>query len=98
MVTQFVQHLSIDRYSAPQKTEYLFSLPLTRQLGRLAMHPAVPYFVGENGSGKLTLLEVIAVALGDNTEGGTRGYFTQPLSFAFIAPSVSHGESRCSAP
>ena len=36
-------------------------------------HP-VTFFVGENGTGKSTLLEAIAVAYGFNPEGGTRNY------------------------
>jgi predicted ATPase len=35
-------------------------------------HPDVTFFVGENGSGKSTVLEAIAVALGFGPEGGTK--------------------------
>lgn len=35
---------------------------------------AVTFFVGENGTGKSTLLEAIAVAYGFNAEGGTRNF------------------------
>lgn len=35
---------------------------------------AVTYFVGENGSGKPTILEAIAVAAGFNAEGGTANF------------------------
>ncbi|MDD4716374.1 MAG: AAA family ATPase, partial [Oscillospiraceae bacterium] len=34
----------------------------------------VTFFVGENGTGKSTLLEAIAVACGFNAEGGTRNF------------------------
>jgi predicted ATPase len=36
------------------------------------LHPRVTFFVGENGTGKSTLLEAIAVAEGFNAEGGSR--------------------------
>lgn len=34
----------------------------------------VTFFVGENGTGKSTLLEAIAVAYGFNAEGGSRDH------------------------
>jgi predicted ATPase len=43
-----------------------------RALGVLEPHPDVTFFVGENGAGKSTVLEAIAVALGMPAEGGTR--------------------------
>jgi recombinational DNA repair ATPase RecF len=39
-----------------------FSLPAFRALDRIFFHPAVTFLIGENGTGKSTLLEVIAVA------------------------------------
>jgi predicted ATPase len=50
---------------------YPFNLPAIRGLDLLALHPSVTFLVGENGTGKSTLLEVIAVALGINPEGGS---------------------------
>ncbi len=52
--------------------EYPFSLPVIRQLDTLELHPAVTFLVGENGSGKLTLLEALAVAWGFNAEAAPR--------------------------
>ena len=50
---------------------YPFSLPAVRTLDRLPLHPAVTFLIGENGTGKSTLLEAIAVAWGFNPEGGS---------------------------
>jgi predicted ATPase len=50
---------------------YPFSIPAVRELGVLEPHPDVTFFVGENGAGKSTVLEAIAVALGLPAEGGT---------------------------
>jgi predicted ATPase len=53
---------------------YPFCLPFFRNSEGLKMHPKVTYFVGENGTGKSTLLEAIAVASGFNPEGGTANF------------------------
>mgnify|MGYP005816860113 FL=1 len=57
---------------------YLSALPAVRALGdreHPLLFPAdVTFLVGENGTGKSTLLEAIAVACGFNAEGGTRNF------------------------
>ena len=52
--------------------DYSFSLPAVRALacmGRLRLKKPVTFLVGENGTGKSTLLEAIAAAWGFNPEG-----------------------------
>jgi len=56
---------------------YPFSIPAVREMGVLEPHPDVTFFVGENGAGKSTVLEAIAVALGMPAEGGTRNVHRQ---------------------
>jgi predicted ATPase len=51
---------------------YPFNIPAVRDLPNIDFHPSVTFFVGENGSGKSTVLEAIAVALGFGPEGGTK--------------------------
>jgi len=51
---------------------YPYAIPAVRELGHLEFHPDVTFFVGENGAGKSTILEAIAVALGYGKEGGTK--------------------------
>lgn len=48
-----------------------FGIPAVRELESIEFHPDVTFFVGENGSGKSTILEAIALALGFGIEGGT---------------------------
>lgn len=60
---------------APEADRYPFNLPAIRSLGgRLDFHPRCTFFVGENGMGKSTLLEAIAVRWGFNAEGGSRNF------------------------
>ena len=54
--------------------EYPFDLSAVQSLNCLEFHPKVTYFVGENGMGKSTLMEAIAVGLGFNPEGGTLNF------------------------
>ena len=41
---------------------------------KLVINSAVTFLVGENGSGKSTILEAVAIALGFNPEGGTKNF------------------------
>jgi predicted ATPase len=51
---------------------YPFNIAAVREIGNIKFHPNVTFFVGENGSGKSTVLEALAVALGFGPEGGTK--------------------------
>lgn len=56
---------------------YLKGLSAVRWLERekeLSFRAAVTFFAGENGTGKSTLMEAIAVAAGFNAEGGSRNF------------------------
>lgn len=68
----YLFEMSLDRPRVPSFDEYPFNLPAVRSLSTFAFHPKVTFFVGENGSGKSTILEAIAVAYGLNAEGGSR--------------------------
>ncbi len=59
------------------KNSYLNNLPIIKYLSNkkeLSFSSNVTFFVGENGTGKSTLLEAIAVAYGFNAEGGSRNF------------------------
>jgi len=52
---------------------YPFDIPAVRDIETIQFHPNVTFLVGENGSGKSTVLEALAKSLGFGAEGGTRG-------------------------
>lgn len=70
----YLLEIRLLREKVPSFETYPYSLPAIRNLDRLELHPAVTFVVGENGTGKSTLLEAIAVAWGFNPEGGTRNF------------------------
>jgi predicted ATPase len=76
-VKPYVRSVSLDSAAAFDPDDYPFSIPAVRDLGVLEPHPDVTFFVGENGAGKSTVLEAIAVALGMPAEGGNRSVFRE---------------------
>lgn len=69
--TQFLRSVVLKRDSVTGFEAYPFDIPAVRNLTELSFHPAVTYLVGDNGTGKSTLLEALAVSSGFNPEGGT---------------------------
>lgn len=60
-----------------EESSYLSKLPAVKHLikeGKISFKNNVTFFVGENGTGKSTLIEAIAVAFGFNPEGGSKNF------------------------
>jgi predicted ATPase len=70
----YLQTVSIRPDAEIDFDAYPFTIPAVRELGHLELHPDVTFFVGENGAGKSTVLEGIALALGYSPEGGTKNF------------------------
>lgn len=72
---QYISDIILNRPISEKS--YLYDLPIIRYLRKhnsIAITHDVTFFVGENGTGKSTLLEAIAVAYGFNAEGGTKNF------------------------
>lgn len=70
----YVSGVKVNR--APEE-RYLREIPAVKYLldgARMDFSCPVTFFVGENGTGKSTLIEAIAVAAGFNPEGGTKNF------------------------
>lgn len=54
--------------------EYPFNIEVIKNFHKIELTSPVTFFVGENGIGKSTFIEALAVALGLNAEGGTQNF------------------------
>ncbi|RYG49219.1 AAA family ATPase [bacterium] len=71
----FFSHVRLRREELDPK-EYPLSIPAVQGIDTIRFHPAVTILAGENGSGKSTVLEALAVAAGFNPEGGRKSFDT----------------------
>ncbi|MFY9119798.1 MAG: AAA family ATPase [Syntrophomonadaceae bacterium] len=72
--TSYVRYVELIRDRIDSFSDYPFCLPAVKTLDILPLHPNVTFLVGENGTGKSTLLEAIAICWGFNPEGGTNNF------------------------
>ena len=72
--SNYIRGVELLRDKIPSFSDYPFYLPVICGLSRLELHSKVTYFVGENGTGKSTILEAIATSYGFNPEGGTKNF------------------------
>lgn len=70
----FLLSLALLRDKVPSFDVYPFTIPSIGALRELRFEHPVTFLIGENGSGKSTFLEAIAVAWGLNAEGGSRNF------------------------
>lgn len=75
MMNQYIEEISMK--SNPSIDSYLNNIPIIKFLkagNSLKFKKNVTFFVGENGIGKSTILEAIAVNYGFNAEGGSKNF------------------------
>src|SRR6516225_8765265 len=74
MPAPYLRSIWLDRSRVPDAAAYPFCLPLFAQDFELDFDRAITVIVGENGTGKSTLLEGIAALAGYDDAGGGKGY------------------------
>ena len=69
-----VKKISLERDRIKSFDEYPFNIEVVKKFQELNFESQVTFLVGENGIGKSTFIEAIAVALGLPAEGGTENF------------------------
>ena len=96
----FLRKLNLISERITNNKIYPFSIPALKGLQTIEFRSSVTFFVGENGTGKSTLMEAIAFKCDFNTAGGSRNNFYEMQSSEtalgdFIrlswAPKISNG-------
>lgn len=72
--SQYIRTLKLKSEHDLDYDRFPLNLPAIQNLEEIIFHPNVTYIIGENGMGKSTLLEGIAIAYGFNPEGGTLNF------------------------
>ncbi len=70
----FVKTIELERDKIESFDKYPFNIEIVKNFSELRLTKPVTFFVGENGVGKSTFIEAIAVALGLPAEGGTQNF------------------------
>lgn len=68
----FVKGIRLNHNRVENFDKYPFNIPIINRLTEIQFEKPVTFIMGENGSGKSTVIEALAVSLGLSAEGGTR--------------------------
>jgi predicted ATPase len=69
---EYLLKVELRRDRVQSLEQYPFNIPAVRRLEAIEFRNPVTFIVGDNGTGKSTLLVAIAIAWGFNAEGGSR--------------------------
>lgn len=70
----FIKKVIFDREKVEDFDKYPFNIDIIKNLDELTFDSPVTFLVGENGVGKSTFIEALAVSVGLNAEGGTQNF------------------------
>lgn len=70
----FIKKIILEREKINNFDIYPFNIEIIKNLNDIEFTKPVTFLVGENGIGKSTLIEALAVQLGLNPEGGTQNF------------------------
>src|SRR5207237_9770721 len=84
----YLKRIWLEPSRIANREAYPFCLPLLRDDFELSFDKAITIIVGENGTGKSTLLEGIAVLAGYDEAGGGKGYRPVDHSIAIEVTGV----------
>lgn len=73
----------LERDKIKDFAHYPFNIPVVKDFQELSFSSPVTFFIGENGVGKSTFIEAIALCLKLNPEGGTQNFNFNTLNTHF---------------
>src|ERR1700688_3720777 len=88
----YLKRIWLDASLVNETQEYPFCLPFLQNGFELEFDHAITIIVGENGTGKSTLLEGIAVLAGYDEAGGGKGY--RPVDHSRAVEAMGGGLSK----
>ena len=71
----FIKKIIFEREKVINFEKYTFNIEIIKKLHELTITSPVTFLIGENGIGKSTFIEAIAVSLGLNAEGMQKRLF-----------------------
>ncbi len=69
-----IKRITLNRDKVRSFDEYPFNIEIIKSFESLELTSPVTFLIGDNGIGKSTLIEAIAVGVGLNAEGGTQNF------------------------
>ena len=93
----YIQSVRFVPPSPDAQRQYPFSIPAVRECGAFSLQSPVTIFTGENGSGKSTILEAIAIAAGPGSFTGLRIGIAAVKGLAWAADKPCLGVSTLEA-
>lgn len=69
-----ISEIILNRDMIDNYDNYPFNIPTVKNFNKLKLTSPVTFFIGENGIGKSTFIEAIAINLGLPKEGGTQNF------------------------
>lgn len=70
----YLKSVTYKKEQEVETNKYPYNIPIVKDLKKLKFTKRVTFLVGENGIGKSTFIEALAIKLGLNAEGGTENF------------------------
>lgn len=70
----FVKRITLERDKIEDFNVYPFNIEVLKNMNEVNLTKPVTFLIGENGVGKSTLIEALAIQLGLNAEGGSQNF------------------------
>lgn len=94
----FIKEISLKKDRIDNYNNYPFNIDLVKNFNSIKLTSPVTFFVGENGVGKSTFIEAIAIKCGLNPEGGTQNFnfsTRETHSNLYEYLNINHFQRRC---